>query len=175
MRFQLQRIVTGALLASSWIVIAEEPSGRASKHDTDTVEYAPAKFCELILHPKEYDGQSVAVRASYRYGFEWQEIFGMRCRNEAKTWLEFDAVSPALRRALGKAPRHQGTINATFYGTFHGSGGRYGDGGYAFKFDATSIRSVQIISRDGWAPDRLSVEEQQRLCKGDELPAHSGK
>jgi hypothetical protein len=153
------------------IVNAQQQHG-----DTDTASYTPVSYCELIRHPAEYDGKRVAVRATYRYGFEWQELFGLKCRDTGKTWLEFETETAAtVRRALSKAPQHQGTLNATFYGTFRGTKGPYGDGGYPFRFDVKSVRAVEVVSKDGWAPERLSASEQQKLCQGDEQPTANEK
>jgi hypothetical protein len=160
------------LFGSLSITFVERPVASAQKHgETDMAGYMPVSYCELIRHPKEYDGKNIAVRATYRYGFEWQEMFCMRCRDDGKTWLEFGTDTPAgVRRALGKAPRHQGTLNATFYGTFRGSKGPYGDGGYAFRFDVKAVKGVETVSKDGWAPERLSASEQQKLCQGEQKP-----
>lgn len=80
-----------------------------------------------------------------------------------------------VRRALSKAPQHQGTLNATFYGTFRGTKGPYGDGGHPFRFDVKSVRAVEVVSKDGWAPERLSASEQQKHCQGDEQPTANEK
>jgi hypothetical protein len=158
------------VLGSLCVLLAAGKTAKAQgTSQANTAGYSPVSYCELIRHPKDYDGKKVAVRATYRYGFEWQELFGVKCRDQGRTWLEFGADSAsATRRALAKAPNHQGTLNATFYGTFQASKGPFGDGGYAFKFDVQSVKAVEVISKDGWAPERLSTSEQQRLCQGDE-------
>jgi hypothetical protein len=170
MKTNFRSALTVSLLASLWIAFGGGATAKAQQHgEADMAGYTPVSYCELVRHPKEYDGKNVAVRASYRYGFEWQEMFCIKCRDQGKTWLEFEAeTASAVRRALGKAPRHQGTLNATFYGTFRGAKGPYGDGGYVFRFDVKSVKAVEIVSKDGWAPERLSASEQQKLCLGDE-------
>jgi hypothetical protein len=146
------------------ITIGYAPALRAQEH-----AYLPVSYCELVQKPMDYDGKKVAVRASYRYGFEWQEMFCMRCRAARKTWLEFEAGAAAgVRHALAKAPHDQGTLNATFYGIFRGVRGPYGDGGYDFKFDLTSATAVEVVSRQGWVPERLTHNEQKKLCQGDD-------
>ncbi len=170
MKTHFRSALTAVLLGCLWIVLWGGATAGAQQHgEADMAGYTPVSYCELVRHPKEYDGKNVAVLATYRYGFEWQEMFCMKCRDQGKTWLEFETESAsAIRRALGKAPRHQGTLNATFYGTFRGTKGPYGDGGYVFRFDVKSVKAVDIVSKDGWAPERLSASEQQKLCQGDE-------
>jgi hypothetical protein len=167
MKTNFRSALTVTLLA--WIAFGEGTTAKGQHGEADMAGYTPVSYCELVRYPKEYDGKIVAVRATYRYGFEWQELLCIKCRDQRKTWLEFEAEpASGVRRALGKAPRHQGTLNATFYGTFRGTKGPYGDGGYVFRFDVKFIKGVEIVSKDGWAPEHLSASEQQKLCQGDE-------
>jgi hypothetical protein len=116
-------------------------------------------YCDLVTNPDKYDGKEVTVHATYRYGFEWQEIFCMECRKIAKTWLEFDEeLKSDFKSKLKKFPRDQGTVNAIFTGTFHSSKGPYGDGGYRFRFDVRTISSVEVVSKEGRDPEHLPAE-----------------
>ena len=147
-------MVAVPLLESVWAANAQQIGGPVA---TD----APVSYCELIRHAKQYDGKDVSVRAAYRYGSESQEMFATKCRDQGKTWLEFKAGT------LGNAARHQGTFNATFYGTFHATKGRHDDGGYDFRFDAKSVKAVKIVSTNGSAPELLPARERKRLLRGD--------
>ena len=67
-------------------------------------------FCDLVRNPDKYDGQEVSVRATYRYGFEWQELYCLDCKDKGKAWLEVpfdldDAAIWPLRRCLLLIPR----------------------------------------------------------------------
>lgn len=149
-------------------LVIQKVTGKITDERPAPAEFTPVSYCDLVRHPKEHDGKQVAVWATYRYGFEWQEMYCVKCRDEGKTWLEFEEeTAPAVRHALGRAPRYQGTLNATFYGTFHGTKGPYGDGAYPFRFDVKSVEAVDLVSRAGWPPQSLSASEQQRLCQGD--------
>jgi hypothetical protein len=121
----------------------------------------------LIKRPSEYDGKRVSVYATYAYGFEWQELYGMKCRGGGKTWLEFPADPPKeMKRALRQAPKGQGTLNGRFSGIFRAKPGAFGDGGYKFQLVLESVTDVQVISRSGGAPEALTEAERKRLCDG---------
>src|SRR5258708_5993116 len=91
--------------------------------------YESVNYCDLVTHADLYDGKSVAVRATYRYGFEWQELLCLPCRDVGKTWLEIDAdkLPKATRKALRGFPKDGGAVNAEFKGLFQSSGGPFGD------------------------------------------------
>jgi len=121
-------------------------------------------YCDLVKNPEKYDGKEVSVRATYRYGFEWQELFCLDCRKTAKTWLEFDNDDTQYKASLKKFPKNQGTISAIFTGTFHSSKGPYGDGGYRFQFMVTVISDVEVVSKQGWDPEHLTPIERKKAC-----------
>ena len=153
------------LLCVLWMA----PSGRPVLSQTvSKEEYVPVAFCDLVERPAEYDGRRVSVYATYRYGFEWQEIYCMKCRGGDKTWPEFPPDSPQeMRRALRRAPKGQGTLNGTFKGAFQSQPGAFGDGGYRFQLVLESVTNVEVISRSSGAPEALTEAERKRLCHGE--------
>lgn len=125
----------------------------------------PVAYCDLVRDPRAYDGKLVAVQATYRYGEEWQELLCMECRDVGKTWLEFDSDSITRSKSeLRKLPKNHGLVNGQFIGTFHSSGGRFGDGGYAFKFVVKEVKNITIVARSGWELDLLSESVSSRVC-----------
>lgn len=148
------------LVYLGWITVLAQ-----SKDKQELEGYTQVRYCDLVSHPKGYENKQIAVSASYRYGFEWQELFCLKCRDKGKTWLEFDEkTASTARRSLSKAPRNQGIVNATFYGIFE-SKGPYGDGGYAYRFNVKSMKDVKVIYSDGRAPSLLPPEIQKQLCQ----------
>lgn len=124
-------------------------------------------FCDLIGNPEKYDGKEVVVSATYRYGFEWQEIFCMECRKIGRTWLEFDDdLAIQSKRELKKFPKNQGTVNAVFTGTFQSSKGPYGDGGYRYQLRVREVSHPRIVSKSGWAPEHLPPNVRKLVCGG---------
>lgn len=121
-------------------------------------------LCDVIRDPGKFDGRAVTLKASYRYGFEWQELFCVSCRGAARVWLNLgDEPSKALARELRRLPKHQGTINGTFTGVFRGKPSAYGDGGYRYQLDLSALTGVDIVSKSGAVPEALPAVEGKRL------------
>src|SRR5690606_7007917 len=92
-------------------------------------EDSRSELCDMIDRPQAFDGKRVTLRASYRYGYEWQEIYCLQCRPLAKVWLAIPPELPKnVQRHLNRLPKNQGTVNATFTGMFRGSPSAFGDG-----------------------------------------------
>jgi hypothetical protein len=72
-------------------------------------------FCDLIKNPQLYSGKEVTVRATYKYGFEWQYLYCLGCIDDGKVWLEIaDGLDDASVKALKQAPKGAGTIKVWF-------------------------------------------------------------
>lgn len=122
------------------------------------------EFCALINKPNAYDGKNVMVRATYRYGFEWQEIYCLECRGLARTWLEFLDLPKDSERILKKFPKDNGTVTATFTGIFQSSQGPFGDGGYRFRILVKEISQAEVVAKSGADPNSLSDSLRRRVC-----------
>jgi hypothetical protein len=124
-------------------------------------------FCDVIVRPKEFDNKKIVVRATYRYGFEWQEIYSLPCRNNVKVWLSLAADLPRpLQKALRRVPKNQGTVNATFTGLFHANGSAFGDGSYQYQLDLERLENIRIVSKSGAVPAALTPKERLKVIKG---------
>ncbi len=149
----MRGLFTGfSLFAFCWLVAGEDSA---------------LDLCDLINRPQAFDGKRVTVRASYRYGFEWQEIYCLQCRHVAKVWLAIPPELPkAVQKSLNRLPKNQGTVNATLTGTFHGSRSAFGDGGYQYQLDLERLEQVNVVSKSGSVPDALRDRERAKLCQG---------
>jgi hypothetical protein len=124
-------------------------------------------YCDIVKSANDYDNKSITVRASFRYGFEVQELFCTQCRKIGKTWVEFDEDNiKQINSALKKTPKNAGTINGVFSGTFRSLNGPYGDGGYRFMFKVKVLEKVEVVSKSGWDPETLPDEVKNKLCTG---------
>ncbi len=121
-------------------------------------------FCDLVSNPAKYNGKEITTRASFRYGFEWQEIFCLACEGEAKVWLEFsEDLNEKSKAALKKTPKDHGIINAVFTGTFRTSG-PYGDGGYRFELEVKEARNVEVVFKGLEHQNVLPSKVRKRMC-----------
>lgn len=128
-------------------------------------QYLNVDYCKLVRDPATYDHKRVTVTATYRYGFEWQELYCLKCRDSGKTWVEIPNDPPSeLKRALRGLPKWTGTLNGTFRGVFHSKGG-FGDGGYKFALAVEHIDAVSVVSRSGAVPEALSASERSKVCR----------
>lgn len=123
-------------------------------------------YCELLRSPTDFDGKKVTVKATYRYGFEWQELFCLPCRDIGKTWLEIedDLISSRSRKTLKKLPKDGGTVTAIFTGRFESSKGPFGDGSYRFRFVLNEIEQPELVSKSGFDPTQFPKDVQEKIC-----------
>jgi hypothetical protein len=136
-----------------------------SADDIPTVDY-----CELINHPEKYDQKTVRVRAIYRYGYEWSEIYCPDCfdRNR-RTWVESDNLTETCPKTKAiKQLRDSGykgrTVRVVMVGKFHGSGGGYGHlNGYRFQLDVSCVEEAKTIFRDSPLPDGMSRKQLDQI------------
>lgn len=147
-------------LAAFGLAISAQSSSDAS----------PVEYCHLIKNPAAYDGKQVTLRATYRYGFEWQEIYCLKCRDLGKTWLEIWDPTKKSSEILKKLPNDDGTVNATFTGTFQSSGGPFGDGSYRFRFLLREISQAELLTKSGADPNALPENLRKKVCGSEAKP-----
>ncbi len=103
------------------------------------------EFQDVVSRPGSFDGKKVTIRATYRFGFEWQELYCLPFRPSSRVWLAISPeVSTRLRRQLARLPRSQGTVNANFTGVFHGVPSAFGDGAYQHQLDLEKGRESRL-------------------------------
>jgi hypothetical protein len=104
-------------------------------------------FCDLLKNPESYNGKEMTVRATYKYGFEWQQLYCLDCLNSGKAWIEFEGLDERSVNVLKLAPKDAGTVNVTVQGTFV-SGDHYGHQNmYRYKFVAHRASNLAVIVR----------------------------
>jgi hypothetical protein len=125
------------------------------------------RFCDLVRNPAEYNGKTVTVRATYRYGFEWEELYCLDCLDKGKAWLEVPSdLDDASVKALRRGPKGAGIVNLTVQGIFI-SGGHFGHQNfYRYKFVAQRVADVAVVSKGmkSFAEERTA--EQCYACGG---------
>jgi hypothetical protein len=132
--------------------------GLPQKDEIQTVDY-----CELIHNPQKYDQKTVRVRAIYRYGYEWSELY---CPNyidqNRRTWvnpksLDESCIKAKVANQLKDSSFKGRTLRVVMVGKFHGSGGSYGHlNAYQFQFDARCIEEAKTLLKDSRLPTSMS-------------------
>jgi len=129
---------------------------------------APVRFCDLLSNPDEYNGKEVTVRATYRYGFEWQELYCLDCLDKGRAWLElpYDPDDDAAVKSLKRAPKGAGIVNITVQGVFV-SGGHFGHmNGYKYKFVAHKVSEMAVVLKGMKSPSEEKKAEERWACGG---------
>jgi hypothetical protein len=108
-------------------------------------------WCEVAKHPEKYINERIRVRAIYGVGFEWSEIFSLRCVGSKSTWLEF---SPDIEESYSRKAWKQlrGDYDSILAGIvlegrlteIHGGNGHLGR--YALKFTADCIINAKRLA-----------------------------
>jgi len=127
----------------------------------------PVKFCDLLRNPEKYKDQQVKVRATFRYGFEWQQLYCLDCLDKGRAWLELpDHMDEESGRTAKKMPKYAGIVNLTVVGVFH-FGSSYGHlNGYRYELIALQIRDVAVIQRGMKDLAAESKAERRFACGG---------
>ena len=126
-------------------------------------------FCDLVRNPEEYNGKTVTVRATYRQGFEWRELYCLECLDKGKAWLELPDdynLDTASAKALKRVPKAGGIVNLTVQGVFV-SGGHFGhENGYHYKFVVVKVADVKVLLKGMKNPEEERIIEQRYACGG---------
>jgi len=128
---------------------------------------SPVTFCDLVRNPDKYNGKEVIVRATYRYGFEWSELYCLDCLDQGKTWLDRTVdLEDTSARSLKKMPKGAGIVNLTVQGVFV-SGGAFGhENGYHYKIVAHKISDVAVIQTGMKSQAEEERAEKHWACGG---------
>jgi hypothetical protein len=128
---------------------------------------ATVSFCDLVRNPEKFNGREVTIRATYHYGFEWEQLYCLDCLDKGKAWLEIsDDIDDASQKALRRTPKGAGIVNLTVSGIFM-SGSTYGHlNGYRYKFVAKKISNVAVIIKGMKTLAEEKAAEKRWACGG---------
>jgi hypothetical protein len=146
----------GAALAVVAVMVASVAVGQTK-----------VRFCDLLHAPETYNGKQVTVRATFRYGFEWQQLYCLDCLEKGKAWLELPSdLDEMSLKALKHAPKNAGIVNITVQGTFK-SGGSFGHlNGYRYELVAEKVSDVKVVLKGMKGPVEERKAEQKWACGG---------
>lgn len=105
----------------------------------------------------------VRVRAVYRVGFEWSELYSLKCPNAPRVWVNFSDnwqahTKKAARKRLNKG---EGTYGVTLVGIVGGSGGHMG--AYPLTLKVTSVEDAIRLGKESVLPHALSPSVHRRV------------
>lgn len=127
----------------------------------------PTTFCELLRNPGKYSGKEVTVRATWKYGYEWSQLYCLDCLDKGKAWLEIPGdINDASIKALRRAPKDAGIVNITVRGTFM-SGSHFGHlNGYPYQIVVRQVTDVAVVLKGMKSPEQEKEAEKRWACGG---------
>jgi TonB family protein len=128
---------------------------------------SPITICDLVRNPQKYNDQKVTVRATWRYGFEWSQLYCLDCLDMGKAWLDRSSdLDEASERALKKIPKGAGIVNLTVEGVFR-SDGTFGHlNGYRYEIVPSRISNISVIQKGAKSPAEDQKAERRWACGG---------
>jgi hypothetical protein len=130
---------------------------------------SPTTFCDLLRNPEKYNGKEVIVRATYRYGFEWSQLYCLDCLDQGKAWLDMTvSFEDTSARSLKRMPKYAGIVNLTVQGVFV-TGGTYGHlNGYRYKIEPYKISDVVVLQKGMQSREQEERVEKRWACGGSD-------
>ena len=130
---------------------------------------SPVTFCDLLRNPEKYNGKEVTVRATYRYGFEWSQLYCLDCLDHGKAWLGMPvSLEDTSARSLKKMPKYAGIVNLTVQGVFE-TGGNFGHlNGYRYRIEPYKISDVAVLQKGMKSPEEEERVEKRWGCGGSD-------
>src|ERR1044072_8579535 len=121
-------------------------------------------FCEFRNAQLE-PGKEIRIRAIYRVGFEWAELYSLKCSDAPRVWVKFSPDwESQTRRALRKEiEKGEGTYGVIFVGKLMKDGHFGHMGAYPMKLEVTSVESVQRIDKRSFSAIAVTPEMRRRI------------
>jgi hypothetical protein len=158
-----------ALIMLSLVGIMGSQTARC-QNKTD--EIPTVNICFLIKNAADYQNKTIRVKATYRYGLEWSELFCSDCWDPYhRIYIDFndeafDKKSKSIfKRKINKI---SGTINVTFVGQFINSKTNSNpENPYkAFKLVVYTVERAKILTNQSPVPIYLEESiKSQTFCK----------
>jgi hypothetical protein len=113
------------------------------------------------LHPDLT--RQVRIRGIYRVGFEWSELYSIKCTDAPRIWVNFsDDEQTQTRKAVSRQlNKGDGTYGVTFIGTIGGSGGHMG--AFPLTLRVTSVEEATKLGKESVLPHALSPKVRRRV------------
>lgn len=120
-------------------------------------------FCELINSPRD-STKEFRVRAIYRVGFEWSELYSLKCQSDLRMWVEFsddwkNQTKRSVQRELNKG---EGTFGVILRGRLiSGQSGHMG--AYPLKFEVISAEGAKRLDKRSYYSGALTPDMRRKV------------
>jgi hypothetical protein len=148
-----------------WIVSAILPLAQGSG-DGRSVSVKPEDLSVCELRNTQLGlVKEVRIRVVYRVGFEWAELYSLKCPDAPRVWVDFskDWESHARRAVRKEIEKGEGTYGVIFAGKLIKGSGFGHMGAYPMKLEVTSVESAQRIDKQSYSPNAVTPEMRRRI------------
>ncbi len=129
-------------------------------HRPASAHYVSRSLCSVLSSAPSPD-EELVVRGTYRYGYEWQDLYCVACLDKGRVWVDVGVPFPTTT-AL---PKRGGTVNITVKGRLR-SGGKYGHlNGYDYELKVTEILEAVVVSKSDSVFEYLPADAQRKVCQ----------
>ncbi len=129
-------------------------------------------FCDLAKSSIDLQ-KEVRVRAIYRVGFEWSELYSLKCQSAPTVWVDFsDDWKSRTRRAVRKEiDKDDGGMFGVILRGKLSSGGGFGHmGAYQMKFEVISVESAKRLDKRSFHSGTLTPDMRHRVEEFEAKP-----
>lgn len=155
----MKTIIT-CIILTAFIFNSLDRQDYALKHGPASASVIDVSFCDLVRQPKLYDRKIVRVKAIYRYGFEWSELYCLGCREAGIIWVELgDSFESNTKKKIASKVKDVGdngrTVKIVAVGIFYTDGGYGHLGAYKYKYVIDYLEQAEVILNDSPSPYAL--------------------
>ena len=156
-----------SLLIALCVLLAGSAATPAQPRTARGFVSGDVSFCDLVSEPSRYSGRQVRVRAVYRYGFEWAQLYSLHCSDSPKVWVDVsdsyvhDTPRSIRRRLEGGGPEGR-TVGVVAVGQIH-DGGFGPSGSFPLEFVIDRVESARVLADASPVAEALSTSERRRV------------
>lgn len=166
--YRRENMQKSIILISCILLLALGRSTAVTEEVTVSLDIPTVDYCDLIRHAKDYDQKQIRIKAAYRVGYEWSEIYCPECFNQKeRTWVEFDSdFESCTKSKVVKLVRDgERTLSVTVVGIFHSSAKNYGHmGSYRFELVVKCVENAKVLLKDGRSPNMVPSNVLKKAC-----------
>lgn len=147
------------LFVCSCVALACGSDATVSRAQSDST-VQPVSVCDELRPDLT---KQVRIRGIYRVGFEWAELYSIKCTNAPRIWVNFsdDWTAHTQKGVAKQLIKGEGTYGVTFVGTLGGRGGHMG--AFPLTLRVTSVDDATRLGNESVLPHALSSKVRRRV------------